>query len=788
MSKEQRFYEALKNLFTGEKIEGKSGYINLMKIKSKYFNQVILPRLQSDIENSLKEFPDFKEELFDKIYSFFSCYFSESGSVYFRYTSLNQNIYEKIYLDDKDVILFWKTHPLYYIKTDRMFKGMEINLNGIKFIFSVSNFFYQKSNEKRKIIYELKEISANKASTTVVLNVLYSKKGRKTRKSEILREIIKSGVENITEDTLDKAFIIFERQNEVDYFINKNAKRFLEEQFKIWLYNYTFSMESLWNEKRIKQLQVLKDVSFKVIDFIAQFEDELVKIWKKPKFVINSNYVITLDRILANGTIDLIKKITDHKNFIYQVEEWINLGIVAGNFKKEDIFNDLRGERVLNKSYKFLPIDTKYFKDLEFEIISLFQNLDESLDGWLIYSENWQALNMLSKKFKEKIILVYIDPPFNTTNSQFLYKDNFKDSTWLTMMDNRLELTKTLLHPKGSIYLHLDENSNYLGRFLMDRYFIYQREIIWNTAALNIAGFKARAKNWVYSTASILFYTKSNDFIFNSPHYEIPNFIKNYFKYKGEDEYGKYRLSRYGQKIYISKEKGDVIPNIWNDILSFNYSKTAVDESLKFPTQKPERLLKRIIEASSNEGDIVMDFFLGSGTTIAVAHKLRRRWIGIEMGDHFYDIVLPRMKKVLAYDNTGISKESEVKEKYNENKAGGFFKYYELEQYEDVLRNVKYLDSESRESLKLSSKDLYKSYIFMKDPKLLDVLNIDYNSNKIKVNLSKLYTNIDVAETLSNILGLFIKKITKLQVEFENGLTINLNDLDYKMLKSLIWW
>ena len=94
--------------------------------------------------------------------------------------------------------------------------------------------------------------------------------------------------------------------------------------------------------------------------------------------------------------------------------------------------------------------------------------------------------------------------------------------------------------------------------------------------------------------------------------------------------------------------------------------------------------MKRVIESTSNENDLVMDFFLGSGTTTAVAHKLKRKWLGVEMGEHFCDVILPRMKKVLAYDKRGISKEKDVKENYNPQNAGGFFKYYELEQYENI--------------------------------------------------------------------------------------------------------
>jgi adenine-specific DNA-methyltransferase len=206
---------------------------------------------------------------------------------------------------------------------------------------------------------------------------------------------------------------------------------------------------------------------------------------------------------------------------------------------------------------------------------------------------------------------------------------------------------------------------------------------------------------------------------------------------------------------------------------------------MDFSTENHEKLLKRVIEISSNEGDLVMDFFLGSGTTTATAHKLKRKWIGIEMGEHFYSVVLPRMKKVLTYDKSGISKEKDVKEKYNENNAGGFFKYFELEQFEQTLRRVKY---NSDNPLLIPDEDPYNQYIFMRDLKLLEALEVNYKNNKVKVDLSKLYGNIDVAETLSCLLGKLIKKITADEVEFEDGMKVNLNDLDYKLIKPLIWW
>src|SRR4030066_1889124 len=181
MTKEQKFYNALKDVFIGAKVEGESGYINLMRIKSCYYEKGVFPRLREDIEKALKSFPHFRDELFDKLYTFFSRYFSESGSIYFRYTPLHQNVYEKVYTNDKDVMLFYKTHMLYYVKTDRLFKNLEVGIDGQKFFFDVSTLEHKKANEKREIIYSFKE----KRKDTLVFAVAYSEKGKKTKTDDI---------------------------------------------------------------------------------------------------------------------------------------------------------------------------------------------------------------------------------------------------------------------------------------------------------------------------------------------------------------------------------------------------------------------------------------------------------------------------------------------------------------------------------------------------------------------------------------------------------------------------
>ncbi len=192
MTKEQKFYNALKNIFIGAKVEGESGYINLMRIKSRYYEKGVFPKFQKDIETALKPFTksNFREELFEKLYTFFHRYFSESGSIYFRYTPLHQNVYEKVYTDDKDVMLFWKTHMLYYVKTDRLFKNLEVEIppvsplnkggtkGGFRFFFDVSQLQHKKAFEKNRLFMISKKRRKMADSS---LTFLTQKKAKKPR-------------------------------------------------------------------------------------------------------------------------------------------------------------------------------------------------------------------------------------------------------------------------------------------------------------------------------------------------------------------------------------------------------------------------------------------------------------------------------------------------------------------------------------------------------------------------------------------------------------------------------
>ncbi|MCY4337820.1 MAG: site-specific DNA-methyltransferase [Gammaproteobacteria bacterium] len=466
-AKENRFLDALESLFTGADVEGESGFINLMRMKRGYFKS-LRPKLMEKIDSRAGKHTAFREELFDKLYTFFSRYFCESGSIYYRHLPAFAKIYERVYTGDEDVALSWKTRMLYYVKSDILVRSMPVTLEGKYnpiqrklFYFDASQVEHKRNNERREFVFEFANTEQTPEGNVVRLTVTYSRKGRKTNLETIIKKAKNAPGPKVTlnEDDLQQAIRVFKRQTEADFFINKDARGFLREQFDLWLYQYMFQEETIFEQQRLSQLQAIQQTAYDIIDFIAQFEDELRRAWEKPKFVRNVNYVVTLDKLPS----ELLAKIATHKGASAQVEEWQELGLVDESFSMADL-NKGQGELSLadngpaNSAYRFLPLDTAHFKELEQDVLDSLGNLDEALDGELIHSENWQALNTLRKRYEGRVKCIHIDPPYNTKTSGFLYRNEYKHSSWLTMMENRASVALGLLSEEGSYLCHIDEN------------------------------------------------------------------------------------------------------------------------------------------------------------------------------------------------------------------------------------------------------------------------------------------------------------------------------------------
>jgi len=315
------------------------------------------------------------------------------------------------------------------------------------------------------------------------------------------------------------------------------------------------------------------------------------------------------------------------------------------------------------------------------------------------------CLDTLKKIPDNSIDLVYLDPPFFSQKNyeNFWIKDKvsklkFADKNWerlrgtvnpntlkqyediekrwkggrngiyvyLAYMRERLEQCWRVLKPTGTIYLHCDWHAGHYLKTMMDEVFGYnnlRNEIVWQRTT-NVGSSKAIAQKFSTDTDSIFFYTKSKKYTFNRLYKEYSKEYLSRFKYK--DNVGFYRWSamktyskkkfeelkakgmvRWGKnarypeyKQYRKGLKGIPMSNLWSDIFHINPMAT---ERLGYPTQKPERLLERILNASSNKGDVILDPFCGCGTTLAVAQKLGRKFIGIDISRTACDVMTKRL-------------------------------------------------------------------------------------------------------------------------------------------------
>ncbi len=302
-------------------------------------------------------------------------------------------------------------------------------------------------------------------------------------------------------------------------------------------------------------------------------------------------------------------------------------------------------------------------------------------DNLIIKGNNLLALHSLKKKYAGKVKLIYIDPPYNTGSDSFGYNDKFNRSTWLTFMKNRLEVAKLLLREDGAIYIQIDYHQAHYIKVLMDEIFgenNFQREIIWRIGWLS--GYKTADNNWIRNHDTILFYSKdANSLIFNK--YYIP---KSEYKDIAKGSSERYPI----EDVWNGNEYDDL-----NSIAIVSYSGETVSKMLnsedEVKGQKSEKLIERIIRAHTTEGDIVLDFFCGTGTTGAVAMKMKRKFILIEQLDKHVDISLRRVTKVIEGEQSGVSKK-------NNWHGGGSFVYCEIakanQQFADEIEQTSSTD------------------------------------------------------------------------------------------------
>lgn len=439
-------------------------------------------------------------------------------------------------------------------------------------------------------------------------------------------------------------------------------------------------------------------------------------------------------------------------------------------------------------------------------------------DNLVIKGNNLIALYSLEARYAGKVKLIFIDPPYffnKKASDSFSYNSNFKLSSWLTFMKNRLEISKKLLEQDGSIILTVGyEGSAYL-KLLLDK--IYGLENFVGKIAWRKTDGQSNTSDFANVVDDILIYKKLPD----SKLGRLPLTSKTIKNYSYEDEYGKFRRGRLldktrgkftykiktpngnilngpwriskdemqdlikngkiywpsnemqtpQSKIYLKDVDGKVVNDFWDTEMGTNQRGANELEALFgkriFSFPKPEKLLQNVISMATKTGDVVLDFFMGSATTQAVAMKMHRQFIGIEQMDYINTVSVPRLQKVISGEQGGISKEVNWQ-------GGGSFIYAEL-----MEKNQIYLkDIQNSQDMD----ELMSVYSLMKQNGDID----------FRVDLDKFEASLKAGElpTLDGRKKELIKIIDKNQLyynysDIDDGDVRNLiSDTDYKFNKS----
>jgi len=499
------------------------------------------------------------DDVFNHIYEFFSRYYDKGDFLSKRRYGGREKYY--VPYNGEETLLHWATADQYYVKTGEYFKrysfkagGWRVNFvlkeaevdpNSVKggsryFLLNERDIFrLDEANGEVDIHFVYRELTDDEEKrygrgdvqdkiTSEIADELFSQIGNKVVLTELRKKAV---IDDVT--LLEQHVRRYVTRNTTDYFIHKNLKAFLERELEFYLKNEVLDLDEIehMNERNIRlnkaKIRAVRGISNKIISFLAQIEDFQKKLFEKKKF-LETGYCLTLDMVPE----EFYKEIGENER---QVAEWKEL------FKLDEItkgtLQGTRGKKTLSadflKSHKNLVLDTRFFNQ-EFKdgLLHAFENLDEEINGLMVKSENFQALNLLQEKYKEKMKCIYIDPPYNTGSDEFIYKDNYQHSSWLTMMENRLRLSKNLLGKESLLFSSIDnhEISDYIK---LQKNIFGEQNLIEVIAVKNKAGAGAKPKGFISVHEYVTCFTLNYD---NINSIEVPPSDENISLYNKKDD------------------------------------------------------------------------------------------------------------------------------------------------------------------------------------------------------------------------------------------------------------
>ena len=418
-------------------------------------------------------------DVYNHLTNFFSRYYDDGDFISQR--RYKDGVYAIPY-EGEEVKLHWANADQHYVKTseyfkDYVFKTAYGDVIRFKLIEADVERDNNKANEKRFFqLHTDKPFKVIDGELFIYVEYKASEYSGKTAQAKHISDIIDAfgAVQTQTEFqpfatilTVSDGKSLLERQlnrytarNTFDYFIHKDLGKFLRRELDFYIKNDVIYLDDIDEQDEAKtkeyltKAKVIRKIALKIITFLAQIEDFQKKLYLKRKFVVETNYCITLDRVPE----EMYQEIAANKA---QREEWVRLfaidEIVGGDMFTVPYSVPLTFEFL--KANPFLVLDTAFysakFKEL---LIDSIEDLDKKLDGIMIHSENFQALQLLKGKYTGKIDCIYGDPPYNAKSSEILYKNSYKHSSWISLMSDRIKLAATLKAERGAIITAIDEN------------------------------------------------------------------------------------------------------------------------------------------------------------------------------------------------------------------------------------------------------------------------------------------------------------------------------------------
>ncbi|MDY6297000.1 MAG: DNA methyltransferase [Alloprevotella sp.] len=424
-------------------------------------------------------------EVFSHLVTFFSRYYD--GGDFLSKRRYKDNTYAIPY-NGEEVKLHWANSDQYYIKTSEYFRNYTFVLptsrKKVHFVLkdasTEQNNNRAANNMERRFALFVPENDEPIVETTAngELNIYFTYELMpKATKQDALKadafEAIKPLVPEDFEDLLtvkaptnkdpkrtllEKHLTDYTAKNSFDYFIHKDLGGFLRRELDFYIKNEVLHIDDLDAQLINSQLTIvraIKQVGEKIIRMLAQLENFQRKLWLKKKFVVQSDYCITLDRVPEKLYPEIITNETQRK-------EWVRLFAIdeiKGDLTTEGYSEPLTVEFL--KQNPFLVLDTAFF-DAKFkhQLVKSMENIDEQTNGLLINSENFQALELLQEKFARRTKCAYIDPPYNAKSSEIMYKNTFKHASWLSLMENRINVARNLLRDDSVFEIAIDEVEN----------------------------------------------------------------------------------------------------------------------------------------------------------------------------------------------------------------------------------------------------------------------------------------------------------------------------------------